>query len=414
MSFFTKILNRVIGKKSTDSKRESISTKDQVYVNQNDIEKLFSLSGLNKNDIFNIQKKQNDMFLQIELLKNSTDSGGGSETPTNEIVGFGKNATGGEGGTVYTVTNLNATGSGSFSDAINKSGTRIIEFSVGGEIDLNGTNIQINTNSDNITIDGSTAPSPITITGGMFMVLSSNVIIKHIRFRPESGAPAGADGISISAFSGTTLQNIVIQNCSISSASDENLNIRGVGTGVVKNVTVQDCIISDNNYATLFDGLVQDITLHNNYLAFNTERNFRLGTTNYTDLGLEFTNNLIYGFVRGTQINEGCRFSIINNYYRDSPSVTRLSTVIIEPVYAGTGDISTTEAYITGNETPAGSTAYSSDYNPYIVGSPTNSSGISLVSATDVPTRILTTVGASLPSRDAIDTQLVLDWNNNN
>lgn len=44
--------------------------------------------------------------------------------------GFGANAKGGRGGSVYIVTNLNDSGAGSFRDAVSKS-NRIVVFAVG-------------------------------------------------------------------------------------------------------------------------------------------------------------------------------------------------------------------------------------------------------------------------------------------
>ena len=79
-----------------------------------------------------------------------------------EALGFGAQVTGGRGGTVYHVTNLNDDGAGSFRDAVSQ-GNRIVVFDVGGIINIK-TAVSI---KSNITIAGQTAPGEgIAIHGG--------------------------------------------------------------------------------------------------------------------------------------------------------------------------------------------------------------------------------------------------------
>jgi len=70
--------------------------------------------------------------------------------------GGGAESIGGRSGRIMEVTNLNASGSGSFKAAWEASGARIVVFRVSGIIDLQWSDIYIR--SPYITIAGQTAP----------------------------------------------------------------------------------------------------------------------------------------------------------------------------------------------------------------------------------------------------------------
>src|SRR5436189_550411 len=94
--------------------------------------------------------------------------------------GYGAIASGGRGGTVYHVTNLNDSGAGSFRDAVSVSG-RTIVFDVGGIIVASSPIVL----KSNLTIAGQTAPGEgITIYGDRLGISGvTNLIMRYIRVR---------------------------------------------------------------------------------------------------------------------------------------------------------------------------------------------------------------------------------------
>ncbi len=77
--------------------------------------------------------------------------------------GFGSDTPGGRGGKIIEVTNLRASGVGSFRTACEASGPRIVVFRTGGMIDIDSA---INIRNPFITIAGQTAPGDGICIGG--------------------------------------------------------------------------------------------------------------------------------------------------------------------------------------------------------------------------------------------------------
>ena len=94
--------------------------------------------------------------------------------------GHGRYVTGGRGGRVVHVTNLNDSGTGSFREAV-KSGNRIIVFDVAGVIALK-SDLKF---ADNITILGQTAPSPGITLRYYTVQPGNNNIIRFLRIPAE-------------------------------------------------------------------------------------------------------------------------------------------------------------------------------------------------------------------------------------
>ena len=138
--------------------------------------------------------------------------------------GFGAMASGGRGGVVLQVTNLNDSGPGSLRAAILASGPRIVVFRVGGTIELL---TRIDISNPDITIAGQTAPGGgITLknhpsnTRSPLKVETDNVILRYIRSRPgPSDLPSATlDALTIEG------HRVIIDHCSLSWATDEVLN----------------------------------------------------------------------------------------------------------------------------------------------------------------------------------------------
>jgi hypothetical protein len=140
-------------------------------------------------------------------------------------MGWAATTPGGRGGQILRVTTLAADGPGSFREAVETEGPRIIVFEVGGVIDLGVSEVRIR--EPYLTIAGQTAPSPgITFTKGGFIVQTHDVIIQHIRIRTGEAGIAKMtgpdfDGISVNGY------NVIVDHCSLTWATDENLSASG-------------------------------------------------------------------------------------------------------------------------------------------------------------------------------------------
>ena len=88
---------------------------------------------------------------------------------------------GGRGGKVLVVTNLNDSGPGSFREACEAGGPRIVVFNVAGIIRLKD---RIRIRAPYITIAGNTAPGDgVCIAGNTVELETHDVVIRHMRFR---------------------------------------------------------------------------------------------------------------------------------------------------------------------------------------------------------------------------------------
>lgn len=141
-------------------------------------------------------------------------------------VGWAAETPGGRGGRIIRVTNLNATGPGSFRAAIETSGPRIVVFEVAGIIDLGRSTLTIS--EPFLTIAGQTAPTPgITIVRGGIDIRTHDVIMRHIRIRTGVDGQARRSGWEVDGVSTIAARNVIVDHCTITWALDENLSASG-------------------------------------------------------------------------------------------------------------------------------------------------------------------------------------------
>ncbi len=189
----------------------------------------------------------------------------------NTPIGFGRNATGGAGGTVYTVTNLNNSGAGSLREALEATGARIITFSVSGTITLS-SDIQVKSNK---TVDGN--GNYIRIRPFGFRITNQeNIIIRNLHFDSDHQNHGGTgDAIQII----NSGRNIWIDHCTFEDYYDGLIDI----TRESDNVTVSWCYFRAHDKTMLIgadDAHTSDIgklnvTIHHNYFDGTNQRHPR-------------------------------------------------------------------------------------------------------------------------------------------
>ena len=259
--------------------------------------------------------------------------------------GHGRYITGGRGGKIVHVTNLNDSGTGSFREAV-KSGNKIIVFDVAGVIALK-SDLKF---ADNITILGQTAPSPGITLRYYTVQPGSNNIIRFLRIRrgQEKDINDGAD-----ASWQRNKTGIIFDHCSFSWSIDEVASFYDNN-----NFTMQWCTVAESltnpghskgahGYGGIWGGKLA--SFHHNFVAHLMNRGprfngARYGWTGYTSNkeystdkwqnavqaeNVDFRNCVMYN-AQGTCYGGpgGGQINIVNNYYKAGPSHSLKGTTL--------------------------------------------------------------------------------------
>ena len=307
--------------------------------------------------------------------------------------GFGRFATGGRGGEVYHVTNLNDTGEGSFREAVSKS-NRTIVFDVTGVIKI-ADKIKA---APKITIAGQTAPGQGIVVYGNGVSFADSSIIRYMRFRGSINMPRGACTVVAD-----DCKDVIFDHVSIAWGRWDNLHIKNSN-----NITLQYCLIGEPIDPQRFGALLENptnVTVHHSLWIDNQSRNPK------AKAGIEFVNNVIYnwgssGFVGGHSAAVHTQ-DLINNYFIAGPNSSKSFLTMFT---------ATDKVYHKGNYVDLdkdgklnGRLAVDSDFvkrGLTMLKTPTYNPAVTIQSATEAYKKVLAEVGASL-QRDAVDTRII-------
>jgi hypothetical protein len=155
--------------------------------------------------------------------------------------GFGARATGGRGGRVIVVSNLDVRGPGSLQAALDETGPRTIVFRVSGVIP---GSVQLT--SGDVTIAGQTSPGGVTVRGlhtteepycdqacGANARGVENFVIRHLRSRPAGGD--FPDGLRL-----RYARTGVVDHLSIANAQDEAVEV-----SYARDITIQYTMLAE-------------------------------------------------------------------------------------------------------------------------------------------------------------------------
>lgn len=333
--------------------------------------------------------------------------------------GFGKFASGGRGGNVIVVTNLNDDGAGSLREAIQEKGPRIVVFAVSGNIELASP---LDINNGSLTIAGQSAPGKgICIRNYTVNVKADNVIIRFLRFR--MGDEKKFEGDAISGTKGVS--NIIIDHCSMSWSTDECASFYNNS-----NFTMQWCIISEslNNsvhskgahgYGGIWGG--KGASFHHNLIASHSSRLPRFSGSSTTPNGpdelVDFRNNVIYNWMNNNSYGgEKGKYNIVNNYYKPGPATKNNKKHQIVNPWPPLGNFFIAGNYLHGNEkvttdNKLGVIVKEGDPAAVFVEKEFAVESIMNQSAEEAFDLVLADAGASL-KRDAVDRRIVEEARN--
>jgi len=358
------------------------------------------------------------LWLEHRLYPLAAEANGPPAFPGAE--GFGAFTSGGRGGKMIEVENLNDSGPGSLRTAIETAGPRTITFRVGGVIPLKSTLV---IKEPFITIDGQNAPGAgILLRDHGIEVRTHDVVLRYIRVRVgdkdvRSGAKslrdyqAGGGEHALYFIEGSS--NCIADHLSLSWSTGKILST----TKLSDRITVQWCILSealnfaDHSFASICGG--NRVTWHHNLFAHNLSRNVRFQGA----VDADFRNNVIYDWGWAAAYGEFDRLNYVGNYLKAGSSTTQRpylffhdgeAVVMPESVFV-THNLIEGEPKAPGVNTNnwRGMGYYYYDRNSLGASEPFPAPPVTTEPAQLAFEHVLENAGATLPKRDAVDERIV-------
>ena len=347
--------------------------------------------------------------------------------------GGGMYSFGGRGGKVIVVNNLNDSGPGSFREACEQGGPRIVVFNVAGVIRLKAA---LSIRAPYITIAGNTAPGDgICIAGNTVELNTHDIIVRHMRFRRGKTEAADRDD----SFGGNPVGNLIIDHVSASWSLDENISMyrhmyRPPGGDKdlklpTVNVTIQNSISSEslNIYHHAFGSTIGGLnsTFHHNLWACNTGRNPSIGM--YGDF--TFVNNVLFNY-RHRTVDGGDHkslYNIFNNYFKPGPGTPKSDVAhrVLKPESERSRTVVDNfgKAYVNGNVVEGNERVTKDNWDGGVqpesraprsevlakirTNSPISHAPLQIQTAEKAYDYVLANAGATLPRRDAVDERII-------
>lgn len=284
-----------------------------------------SLKLSNKEDKVKIDELEKERDMLLAELSKYQSGGSGSEEPDpvfDEVrafptaMGAGAYTTGGRGGIVTHVTNLNDSGEGSLrwalTDSYLKTQKRTIVLDISGIVQLNS---DIIVDGAPVTLAGQTAPEGgITITGGKIRFFNDQVIVRYIKGRSTTnvdGVIQSNDGNNV-IFDHITASHVESGEVAIGMTSNSKETL---------NKTIQNCLIHDSGLGIIAGDTTPPNDTHNETISIINNVFVNVGHRAPAKIGgavrMDIVNNFVHNwFARLIRIDDwSYTLNHVGNYY---------------------------------------------------------------------------------------------------